>query len=40
MVLSLPVIPVPAVAGPFSGGQICAQSSLQLDLVAVSGANQ
>jgi hypothetical protein len=39
MVLSLPVIPVPAVAGPFTGGQICAQPPLQLDLVAVSGAN-
>ena len=40
MVPSVPVTPVPAVAGPFTGGQICAQLPLQLDLVAVSGANQ
>ena len=37
---SLPVTPYPAVAGPFTGGQIWAQPPLQFDLVAVSGANQ
>src|SRR5271165_3081932 len=40
MVPSVPVIPAPAVTGPLTGGQICAQLPLQLDLVAVSGANQ
>src|SRR5215471_6769934 len=40
MVPSVPVTPLPAVAGPFTGGQICAQLPVQLDLLAVSGANQ
>src|SRR5690348_14923595 len=40
MVPSVPVTPAPAVAGPLTGGQIRAQPPLQLDLVAVSGANQ
>src|SRR5262252_7276191 len=40
MVPSVPVTPVPAVAGPFTGGQICAQAPVQLDLLAVSGPNQ
>ncbi len=40
IVLSLPVTPLPAVAGPSTGGQNFAHPPLQLDLVAVSGANQ
>jgi len=40
MVPSVPLTPAAAVAGPFSGGQICAQLPVQLDLLAVSGANQ
>src|SRR5215472_356782 len=40
MVPSVPVTPAPAVAGPFNGGQICAQLPVQLDLLAVSGPNQ
>jgi hypothetical protein len=40
MVLSLPVTPGPAVAGPFSGGQIAAHDPLQFDFVEVSGANE
>jgi hypothetical protein len=37
---SLPVTPSPAVAGPFTGGQIEAHDPLQFDLVEVSGTNQ
>ena len=40
IVPSLPVTPAPAVAGPFIGGQYVAHDPLQLDLVAVSGANE
>jgi hypothetical protein len=40
MVVSLPVTPGPAVAGPLTGGQIWAQLPLQFDLVAVSGTNE
>jgi len=40
IVPSVPVTPLPAVAGPFTGGQYCAHEPLQLDLVAVSGANE
>ena len=40
IVPSLPVTPAPAVAGPFTGGQYVAHDPLQLDLVAVSGANE
>ena len=40
IVPSLPVTPLPAVARPFTGGQYCAHDPLQLDLVAVSGANE
>ena len=40
MVPSLPVTPVPAVAGPFTGGHKVAQLPLQFDLVEVSGTNQ
>jgi hypothetical protein len=40
IVPSLPVTPAPAVTGPLSGGQKCAHDPLQLDLVAVSGANE
>src|SRR5215471_12225038 len=40
IVLSVPGTPGPAVAGPLTGGQIRAQLPLQLDVVAVSGANQ
>jgi hypothetical protein len=36
----LPATPVPAVTGPFTGGQYWAQAPLQLDLVEVSGTNQ
>jgi len=34
------VTPGPAVTGPFTGGQYVEQEPLQLDLVAVSGANE
>lgn len=37
---SVPVMPGPPVAGPFTGGQYWAHDPLQFDLVAVSGANQ
>ena len=37
---SLPVTPVPAVAGPFTGGQYVAHEPLQFDFVEVSGTNQ
>jgi hypothetical protein len=40
MVPSVPVTTASAVTGPLTGGQIFAQPPLQLDLVAVSGANQ
>jgi hypothetical protein len=40
MVLSLPVTPEPAVAGPLTGGQIAAHEPLQFDFVLVSGTNQ
>jgi hypothetical protein len=40
IVPSVPVTPLPAVAGPFTGGQYCAHDPLQLDLVAVSGAKE
>ena len=40
IVVSLPVTPGPAVAGPLTGGQIWAQLLLQFDLVAVSGTNE
>jgi hypothetical protein len=36
----LPVTPCPAVTGPVSGGQICAQAPVHFDVVAVSGANE
>src|SRR4029077_221309 len=39
MVPNVPVTP-DAVAGPFTGGQICAHVPLQLDVVDVSGANE
>ena len=40
IVPSLPVTPGPAVAGPFTGGQMAAHDPLQLDFMLVSGANQ
>jgi hypothetical protein len=40
IVLSVPVTPDPAVAGPFTGGQNVAQLPLHFDVVLVSGANQ
>ena len=40
IVVSLPVTPEPAAAGPLTGGQIVAQEPLQFDLVLVSGTNQ
>jgi hypothetical protein len=40
MVASLPVTPLPAVAGPLTGGQKLAHPPLQFDLVGVSGTNQ
>ncbi len=40
MVASLPVTPLPAVAGPLTGGQMAAHAPLQFDLVDVSGTNQ
>ena len=40
MVASVPVTPVPAVAGPFTGGQNVAHEPLHFDVVAVSGTNQ
>jgi hypothetical protein len=40
MVESLPVTPLPAVAGPLTGGQKLAHPALQFDLVDVSGTNQ
>jgi hypothetical protein len=39
-VVSVPVTPAPATAGPLTGGQIVAQEPLQFDFVLVSGANQ
>lgn len=38
--VSFPVTPGPAVAGPLTGGQIAAQEPLQFDFVLVSGANE
>src|SRR5690348_16288258 len=40
MVASLPVTPVPAVAGPFTGGQYVVHEPLHFEVVGVSGANQ
>src|SRR5260221_14734483 len=40
IVPSLPIPPVPAVAGPLTGGQKVAQVPLHFDVVEVSGANQ
>jgi hypothetical protein len=40
IVASLPVTPLPAVAGPGTGGQNEAHDPLQFDLVEVSGTNQ
>jgi hypothetical protein len=40
IVVSVPVTPGPAVAGPFTGGQYEAHAPLQFDLVAVSGTNE
>lgn len=40
IVVSLPVTPEPAVAGPFTGGQIAAHQPLQFDFVLVSGTNE
>ncbi len=40
IVPSLPITPVPAVAGPLTGGQKVAQVPLHFDVVEVSGANQ
>jgi hypothetical protein len=40
IVVSLPVTPEPAAAGPFTGGQTDAQEPLQFDFVLVSGTNQ
>jgi hypothetical protein len=40
IVVSVPVTPGPAVAGPFTGGQYVAHDPLQFDLVAVSGTNE
>jgi hypothetical protein len=40
IVVSVPVTPGPAVAGPFTGGQYVAHAPLQFDLVAVSGTNE
>src|ERR1700746_3754513 len=39
MVPKVPVTP-DAVAGPFTGGPVCAHEPLQVDLVDVSGANE
>jgi hypothetical protein len=39
-VASLPVTPLPAVAGPGTGGQNEAHDPLQFDLLEVSGTNQ
>jgi hypothetical protein len=36
----LPVTPCPAVTGPATGGQICAQAPSHFEAVAVSGANE
>lgn len=40
MTPSVPVTPLPAVAGPVTGGQKVAQDPLHFELVGVSGANQ
>jgi hypothetical protein len=40
IVVSVPVTPEPAVAGPFTGGQYVAHAPLQFEVVAVSGANE
>lgn len=40
MTPSMPVTPLPAVAGPVTGGQKVAQDPLHFELVGVSGANQ
>src|SRR5580700_9725969 len=40
MVPSVPVTPVPAVAGPATGGQYVAHEPVHLDVVEVSGTNQ
>jgi hypothetical protein len=40
MVLSVPVTPEPAAAGPLTGGQKVAHDPVHLDVVDVSGANQ
>jgi hypothetical protein len=40
MVLSVPVTPDPAVAGPLTGGQNVAHDPVHLDVVGVSGTNQ
>jgi hypothetical protein len=40
IVASLPVTPVPAVAGPGTGGQYVVHEPLQFDFVDVSGTNQ
>jgi hypothetical protein len=39
-VVSVPVTPGPAVAGPFTGGQYWTHPALQFEVVAVSGANE